>query len=154
MQTAATVEMPRPIEEVFAYISDLEHMEEWVVGVEDVRLVSGEEGTEGARYESAYRYGGKVHEMAYEVTAVDPPRYFAMRGDGPFPFEGELELEAIPGGTRVTNRLDAGADGRFTAVMFVVFGPILRLFMRRRLAAELDELRRTIERTEGRTAAA
>ena len=145
MQTAATIEIKRSIEDVFAYISDLEHMEAWVAGVEDVRLVSGEPGTEGARYESAYTYGGKTHEMSYQVTGVEPPRYFGMRGEGPFPFEAELQLEPTPEGTQVTNVLDAGADSRFTAVMFGLFGPVLRWVMRRRLAAELDELRAAIE---------
>jgi hypothetical protein len=45
----------------------------------------------------------------------------------------------------VTNTIEAGADGRFTAVTFALFGPVVRWLMRRRLAAELDVLKERLE---------
>jgi uncharacterized protein YndB with AHSA1/START domain len=144
LKASATIEINRPIDEVFAYVADLEHMERWVEGVSNAELVSGEPNVVGARYESDYTDGGRTTRMTYEVLAVDAPTGLAMRGEGPFPFEGELHLESTAEGTRLTNTIDAGADGRFTKVVFTVLGPLSRRMMRRQLRAELGALRREL----------
>jgi uncharacterized protein YndB with AHSA1/START domain len=145
MQASATIEIDRPIEDVFEYVSDPYNMEAWVVGVSGVTLVDADPSRVGARFESDYTYGGRTVRMAYEVTASNPPERYATRGEGPYPFTGELTLEPTPGSTRVTNTVDAAADGRFTSITFTLFGPIVRWLMARRLREELASLRAELE---------
>lgn len=145
MQSSASIDIDRPIQDVYAYVSSIENMANWVDGVSNVKHVAGELNEEGATYTSDYTYGERVTEMTYEITTAESPNRFAMVGTGPFPFEGELLLTATPTGTRVTNSIDAGADGRFTKAMFTVFRPVMRRVMARQLGKELAILKRALE---------
>jgi len=145
MRASATIDIDRPIGDVFEYVSDPYNMETWVVGVSGVTLVDADPSRVGARFESDYTYSGRTVRMAYEVTAADPPERYATRGEGPYPFAGELTLEPTTGGTRVTNTVDAAADGLFTSVTFTLFGPVVRRLMARRLREELTSLRSELE---------
>ncbi|MFD1515040.1 SRPBCC family protein [Halomarina rubra] len=145
MRATAAIEVDRPSEDVWAYVANVENMDEWVVGSSDTRRVGDEVGV-GARYEGQYSYGGRTSPMVYEVTDYDPERRYGVRSvEGPFPFEGELTLAETPTGTRVTNTIDAGSDGRTTTVLFTLFGPLMRRMMARRLRAELETLRDRLE---------
>nr|WP_276274990.1 SRPBCC family protein [Haladaptatus sp. QDMS2] len=117
-----------------------------------VRLGRGKRG--GRDVHERVHYSGRTTEMSYEITAVEPPNRFAMVGTGPFPFEGELLLTATPTGTRVTNSIDAGADGRFTKVMFTVLGPLMRRLMAGQLGKELEILKGELESTPSTEATA
>ncbi|MFC7202551.1 SRPBCC family protein [Haloferax namakaokahaiae] len=146
MKASATVEVRRPIEDVFSYVADVEAMDEWVVGVGETRRVSGEETTVGTRYESTYTYGGRTQPMVLELTAIDAPHRLEMTAvEGPFPFDARLDLSETPQGTLVTNTIDNKPDGRFTAVMFTLFRPLMRWLMARQLRGELRELKARLE---------
>lgn len=156
MKASATIDINRPIDDVWSYVSDPRNMEQWVLGVSDVRLPEAATDVDdngavtldaGDRFSSKYTYGGRTLDTDYEVVAADEPHRFAMRGEGPFPFEGELLLQPDPDGegTRVTNVIDAGSDGLFTTVMFTVFRPLMRRMMAKRLREELEALRTDVE---------
>ena len=144
MKSSATIDINRPIDDVFAYIADPHNMEQWVVGVTDVQT-SSDRPTAGMQYTSNYTYGGRTEAMTYVVTGFESPTRYSIRGEGPFPFEGELSLEPTATGTRVTNSIDAGSDSRFTTVMFTLFAPVMRRVMAKRLKAELVELKGELE---------
>jgi uncharacterized protein YndB with AHSA1/START domain len=145
MKATAKIVVDRPIEEVWDYIADVENMERWVVGVSETAKVNDIDGV-GARYESKYTYAGKTHDMAYEVTSFEPPTRFAITAPtGPFAFDAELELRETGQGTELTNVLDAGADSRFTTVMFTVLRPLMRWIMARQLKKELVTLKEDLE---------
>ncbi|MAG35854.1 MAG: hypothetical protein CL878_06390 [Dehalococcoidia bacterium] len=146
MRAETRIEVERPIEDVWAFVADIENMGQWVDGVSEPRMSNGNDMGEGATFTSKYTYGGKTHTLDYEVTAYKPPKRLAMRStEGPFPFDGELDLETVGGGTLVTNTIDAGSDGTFTTVMVALFGPVLRMMMRRRLHQELVSLKGILE---------
>lgn len=146
MKSSAAIDVDRSIEEVFAFVANVENMERWVDGVGDARLASDGEVAVGSTIESDYTYRGKTFEMDMEVTAFEEPTRFGTRAtEGPFPFDGLVELEEIPGGTRVTNTIDAGSDSWMTTVIFTLGGPIVRRMMRKQLATELEELRDALD---------
>ncbi|WP_435334566.1 hypothetical protein [Haloarchaeobius sp. TZWWS8] len=89
--------------------------------------------------------------MQFEVAEYEPPTRFGITApEGPFAFDGLLELEAVDGKTRVSNTIETGSDGTFTTVMFTVFRPLLRYMMRRRLSKELVRLKENLEGEAGR----
>jgi hypothetical protein len=146
VRAGAEVIVERPLEVVWNWAADPRNWERWLDGVHDVRL----EGrlAEGARVMSAYDYGGRSHEFVYEISERTVPRRQLVRSlSGPFAFEGLLELSEAPGGTRVRQTVDAGADGALTRVLFAAGGPLLRRAMRRRVRQQLERLRTEIELT-------
>ncbi|MCI0440791.1 MAG: SRPBCC family protein [Chloroflexi bacterium] len=146
MEASADLVINRPIEDVWAYVSNIENMDKWVNGVSEPRRASEGEFGEGSAFTSKYTYNKKTYDMAYEVTRFDPPRQMIVRSRSrPFPFEGDLELERVGNLTRVTNTIDAGAYTTALYLWFAVFGPILRIFMRRQLRKELAKLKAILE---------
>ncbi len=147
MKAAASAVIDKPIEEVFAFVANAENMARWVVGVAEPKWTSNGVRGVGATFASKYTYAGNTHHLTYEVTAHDPPSCYAVKAtSGPFPFEGLLELEPVGGKTKITNTIDAGADGAATRVIFVLFGPLLRILMRKQLRKELEGLKVLLER--------
>ena len=146
MKAGTSIVVERPIEDVWAFVANIENMDQWVVGVSEPRMANGRAMGVGARYTSKYTHAGKTHTVDYEVTAYEPRRHFATRStEGPFPFEGELDLERAGQGTKVTNTIDAGSDGLFTTITFTLLGPLVRIMMRRQLHKELIALKAVLE---------
>ena len=146
MRASASADIERPIEEVWELASGIEHMTEWMRGVSEPRMTSEGGMALGATFASKYTYRGESFDVDYEVTEYDPPRRRQISSlEGPFPFTGTLTLEAIEGGTRVTNAVRAGSDALITSVMFVMLRPLLRRGMRNQLQLELGDLRTLVE---------
>ena len=153
METTARTVVDRPIEDVWAYVSDVENMEAWVEGVGDVRTGDEFELAAGSTFSSSYTYRGETFDVEYEVTTVEAPRRLDVRWtSGPFPFTGSIRLVEVADGTEVSNTIDAGSDGLATSFIFTAFGPVVRWMMRRQLAAELDRLGAAIGGNEERAA--
>src|SRR6516164_2014730 len=79
----SSLEVARPAEEVFAYVTDPSTMSEWQQG-----CVSGHMDAPttrvGSKCTTIRRIGGREREVTTEITEYDPPRRWADRGvDGP-----------------------------------------------------------------------
>lgn len=93
LSATATIEIERPIEEVWGFVADLENMPHWVKGVSEPALTSDPPLAEGSAFTSLYTYARRTHQIDYEVTAFDAPRRYAVKSTGgPYPFEGALDL--------------------------------------------------------------
>jgi uncharacterized protein YndB with AHSA1/START domain len=112
-----SVEIRRPIAEVFAFVADGENARQWRPGVLDVARQSGE-GL-GAIYRQGVKGpGGRRIAADYEVTAFEPDRRIAFRAiAGPVRPTGEYEFAAAGDGTTVTLALDATLTGWKSLVM-------------------------------------
>ena len=146
MRAAAEIVVDRPLEVVWQWASDPRNWENWLDGVRDVRV----EGRliQGARVSSSFEHAGEVHDFEYEIVLRDPPRRQHIRSlEGPFAFESELDLSEDARGTLVRQAVDAGPDGRLTAFLFAVGGPLLRRGMRKRMTAQLRRLKEAVELT-------
>ena len=150
IRATASASVACGVDEAFAYVSDVEAMAEWVDGVSNVQQVSGSDaraGTDvGDVYEYDYAYNGRTAPVRVEITACERPTRLAMRSlSGPFPFESEIRLAGDGRETRLTHAVESGADGRFTAAAFTLFGPVLRRLAARRLQRELADLTAILE---------
>jgi hypothetical protein len=146
VRAAAEIVVDRPLEVVWRWAADPRNWENWQEGVRDVRVQG--RLVEGGRIASRYEYGGRVHDFEYELVLREPPRRQLVRSlAGPFPFESELLLSEHARGTLVRQAVDAGADGRFTAFLYLAAGPLLRHGLRRRIKAQLRRLKDAIELT-------
>jgi carbon monoxide dehydrogenase subunit G len=103
----------RPIEEVFAYLVDLERVPEWQTNVLFLQLESPGSLRLGARLIELRKFLGRKVESVVEVTVFDPPhRYTTTVKSGPIPFEISNVLTESGGGTRIDAAVE-GEPGRF-----------------------------------------
>jgi uncharacterized protein YndB with AHSA1/START domain len=145
MKATATITIERPIDDVFAFVTDVAQMPRWITGVTAARLASAEMGA-GARYVLDYTGGWRSSEVEIEVAEFSPPHTFATRSSrGPFAFEGRMELQPVDEGTAVANIIEAGPDSLSTRIASWLFGRMLRPQFTKRLLRELEQLRTAIE---------
>lgn len=107
-----SIVVERPIEEVFAYLTDLERVPEWQTNVLFLQLQSGSLRP-GAQLVELRKFLGRKIESVVEVTEYDPPhRYTIKTQSGPIPFEISNVLSESGGGTRIDAAVE-GEPGRF-----------------------------------------
>src|SRR4051794_17631781 len=97
-----SVEIERPVEEVFAYLDDLARHGEWQEQIVSVRVETPGPTRVGTRAAEVRRVGGRQQRMIYEITEHSPPRVFAFRGlGGPLRPVGRGTVEAAGEGSSV-----------------------------------------------------
>jgi len=136
-----TVEIARPVDEVFAFVTEPENYPKWQPSILELRphrpgrLRVGSEATE------VRRLLGREVETTWTCTEHAPPRRSTIEsGDGPVPFRGTFTLDAIDGGTRFTWTVETRAGG---AVRLA--GPLVGRATRRELEENTDRLKRILE---------
>jgi carbon monoxide dehydrogenase subunit G len=138
-EAAGTIEIGRPVDEVFAFLSEGENDRRWRSGVLDIRRRSGH--GRGAIYEQGVKgpFGRRV-PADYEVTVFEPVRRIGFRAiAGPVRPEGSYELTPVESGTRVRFALRAEPRG-----LARLMSPMVAKTMRSEVA-QLDRLRAVLE---------
>jgi uncharacterized membrane protein len=133
-----TVVIARPLDEVFAYLSNAENNREWRPVLEITRVRGEGVGTE---YRQRVRGpAGRPVAADIIITQLDPGHVIAFRTTtGPVRPEGRFELHPTDAGTEVHFRLQAAVHGlkRLMAPM-----------VRRAMQNEVRHLRRLKQRLE------
>jgi uncharacterized protein YndB with AHSA1/START domain len=97
----SSIEIARPPEEVFSYVTDPSRFAEWQHDVVSVRLEGGPPLEVGSRFTTTRRIGGAERTMTQEVTELSPPRSWAAHGvDGPIRPNASITVEPLNGGAR------------------------------------------------------
>jgi uncharacterized protein YndB with AHSA1/START domain len=136
------VRIARPLEEVFAYVSEPLNFPRWNSAVETVRQTSG--GADGVPstyvMERELPSGRAVNRL--QVVAREPPRVFAIRTTaGPTPFHYSYSFSARNGATIVQLAAEVDLGHAF------FLGPLLRRAVRSGVDANLATLRAILETT-------
>jgi uncharacterized protein YndB with AHSA1/START domain len=124
------IEIARPPEEVFAYVTDPSRFAEWQHDVVRVRIQEDRPPSAGSRFTTTRRIGPVEQTMTQQITQLDPPRSWAARGvDGPIRASADVTVAPLAGGrrSRVTIALDFQGQG---------IGKLLPLDAIRRMAAK------------------
>ncbi len=143
MKTVASVEIDRPIGEVFEYT--ITGVAEWSTVVVSDEVVEEKPGMVGTTFRTTTSEKGR--EMVFEGVVTDhrPPRGHAVSMVGQhFDIEAEYEFEDLGGRTRVTQRSEVRAKG-FLKVLFALLGPLMAKPNRRAAEGELANLKRILE---------
>jgi uncharacterized protein YndB with AHSA1/START domain len=127
------LEIGRPADEVFAYVTDPRHMPEWQQGCVRGQL-DGPATHVGSRCTTTRKIGGRERDVTTEITDYDPPHRWADRGiDGPIRAIVTVTVEPLIENTRsrLTIALDFAGHG---------IGKLLvPLVVRRQAAREMPE---------------
>jgi uncharacterized protein YndB with AHSA1/START domain len=112
-----SAEIERPAAEVFAYATDPARFSEWQKGVVDGHMDGPPDGTQapaaGAKCVTTRRIGGASRPSTSELTHIDPPRTWGVRGtDGPIRAAVEVLVEPLSGSrSRLTISVDFTGHG-------------------------------------------
>lgn len=106
-----SVVIDRPVEEVFAYVTDGSKAPNWQGGLE---AVEGQASTVGSQYTEVRKFMGREMRSVLEITAFEPnTKWGAKVVKGPVPYEVSVQLEPQDGSTRMTTRVDGEPTGFF-----------------------------------------
>ncbi len=132
----------RPIEEVFALLSDFSNNPKWASGsVEAPKKTSDGPIGVGTTWHSVGKFLGRRIESDTEVTEFEANRKIAAKSkSGPFPVEFTMTLEPVDGGTRVSQTIEAEPGG-----FFKLAEPLLVTIARRQFQNDLDNLKDLME---------
>jgi uncharacterized protein YndB with AHSA1/START domain len=133
----SSIEVSRPAEEAFAYVTDPSKMPEWQQGCLRGELDSAQTHV-GSKCTTVRKIGGSEREVVTEVTEFDPPHRWADRGiNGPIRAIVRVTVDPIAEGSRVTIELDFSGHG---------IGKLLvPLVVRRQAAGEMPENMRRLK---------
>ena len=141
MRVEQSVEINKPVEEVFSYAADPEHFPEWTSIVLEVHKEKPGPLTEGERFTTLGKFLGRTFETPFEITAHESPRLHSHKSTGgPLPQEWTLTFEPTAEGTRVTELVE-GEPGSF----FGLAGALLERVGRRQFRTDLENLKDLLE---------
>jgi uncharacterized membrane protein len=131
----------RPVEEVFAFLSNLENSPKYISGsVETKKTSEGPVGV-GTTYRTVRKFLGRRIEEETELTAYEPNRRIASKGKaGPITAEGQVTFERVNGSTRVTVTMVAEPGGFFKLAQ-----PLLVSMAKRQFEADVANLKDLME---------
>lgn len=142
MHVEESVEIHRPVDEVFAYVCEVANYPRWMAHVEEVRTHTAGPPREGDAFVVAIRSVGRRFETPYERTSYEAGRRFADRATGgPIPDQRwHSAVGEVPGGTRFTRAVDVESRG-----VLKLLEPIQKLAAGRQLRKDLQTLKHVLE---------
>ena len=109
-----SVVINRPIEEVFAYVTNLENDTQWQSSVLESGLVGEGPLGVGTKTREVRKFMGRRLESVAEVTAYEPNAKIAFKStSGPVQYEASYTFEPVDAGTKVTIVGEADTGGFF-----------------------------------------
>src|SRR5207244_5409639 len=97
----AGIMIRRPIEYVFSFVVDMDHLPQWARAVVAAQRTTLSPPGVGTTYRIVGRLAGRDVASTYELTAFAPPATFAAVGTiGPFPLRAVYTFTATPSGPR------------------------------------------------------
>lgn len=146
MRTEMSVDIDRPIEEVFDYTTG--HVSEWSKTVTEDEVLDAKPEGVGTTFRIVTEEHGRRMEFKGVVTRHEPPTFSAVLLTGrSFDIEAEYSFEDLSGRARVTQRSSVTGKGFVRAVLFCL-GWLMKGSNRRAQQAELLNLKRLLEARE------
>lgn len=142
-QNALTIR--RPVEDVFAFLADLENVPKWNHAIDSTTKTSAGPVGVGSTYLQV-RTEPKRSEEAFEVTVFEAARRLAIDGEiGPFHARVDYRLEPFEGATRLTNVVELEPASTVSRLL----APFATSRVKTAVAQNLDTLKRILEAPPG-----
>jgi uncharacterized protein YndB with AHSA1/START domain len=120
----SSVQIDKPVEDVFAYAVTPENGPKWQVGLDSIMDVSGGQEV-GARYTEVRKFLGQEMKTIVETVEFEPNvKWVGKVVEGPVPYEVTVSYEAIGGGTKMTTHVEAEPKGFFKVAQGAVQGQL------------------------------
>jgi uncharacterized protein YndB with AHSA1/START domain len=138
VEVSATIK--RPIEDVFAVMSDSTNRPKWQSNVSEMTKTSDGPIGVGTTWHAVSKMFGRRVEGDAEYIGFEANRTFSMKSATPFPTTMTYAFESVDGGTRVDQVVDAEPSG-----LYKMAGPLLAKGAKRDMQNYLDSLRDLME---------
>jgi hypothetical protein len=142
-----STEIDRPAAEVFAYATDPTRFSEWQKGVVDGYMDGSDNSTHapamGAKCVTTRRIGGANRPSISELTHIDPPKAWGVRGiDGPIRAVVEVLVEPVNGSR---SRLTISVDFIGRGIGKILVPLMVRREARKEMPANMAALKQRME---------
>jgi uncharacterized protein YndB with AHSA1/START domain len=137
-----SIEINRPAEDVFAYMTDLARHREWQGDILETTVLTEGPTRVGSRARDRRRVPGTTRDLTYEITEFEPPRRVRFQGiDSPVRVQGEARVEPLDEGrSRVTLSLDFKGRG-----VGLLLAPMVRRQAARAVPVDYSRLKEQLE---------
>jgi uncharacterized protein YndB with AHSA1/START domain len=144
-----SIEIARPQEEVFSYVTDPSTFSEWQAGVLSGSIEGGKSPGVGSKCTTTRRIGGAERASTSEVTKIDPPTSWAVHGvDGPIRAIVDVTVEPLSESARSRVTIELEFEGHGIGKLLVPL--LVRRQARNEMPANCQRLK---ERLEAETSA-
>src|SRR5215204_2603204 len=142
MRVEESIEINKPLEEVFNYVSDVGNFPEWMAHALEVRKDTPGPPQQSDRFTLAIKSVGRRFETPYERTSFEANRRYTDRVvGGPVPNQRwDCTFQEVPGGTRLTRAVEAELGG-----LLKLLEPIQKRSAERGLRRDLQTLKDVLE---------
>jgi uncharacterized protein YndB with AHSA1/START domain len=142
---AESIDISRRPEDVFAYATDFAHFPDWQGGVVSVRREGEAPPAVGSRAVVTRRVGPRAVPGTEEITALEPPRTFAVRAvGGPIRATATGRIEPLGDGERSRVTIALEFEGHGIGRLLVPL--VVRRQARRQLPRNAQRLKEVLER--------
>ena len=143
MRVEESIEINRPLQEVFNYVSDVGNYPEWMADALEVRKDTAGPPQQSDRFIVAIKSVGRRFETPYERTSYEANRQYTDRAvGGPIPNQRwDCTFQEVPGGTRLRRAVEAKPGG-----LLKLLEPIQKRSAERQLRKDLKTLKDVLER--------
>jgi uncharacterized protein YndB with AHSA1/START domain len=139
-----TTEVARPPEEVFVYVTDPARFVEWQRNVTGGHMDGGGPHGVGARCVSRRRIGFAERAVTSEITHIDPPRTWGVRGiDGPIRAIVNVTVDPVERGSRSRVTIELDFEGHGIGKLLVPLA--VRRQARREMPGNLRSVKQSLE---------
>lgn len=140
--TRVTVQIDRPIDEVYAFVSNPANFTRWAGAlVKESRQTSQGPVQTGTTFRQVNVLLGRRFVSEMRVVTYEPPNRFEYETtSGPIRFTGHYTFTSIEGGTRFTSIDESEPSGLLRYLQ-----PLLQPFAQRQIKSNLDRLKAVVE---------
>ena len=142
-----TIEVDRPAEDVFAYVTDPTRFAEWQRGVINGHMDGDGPHKVGDRCLTTRKVGGAERSVTSEVTHIDAPNTWGVRGiDGPIRATVDVTVSPLQQGRRSRVQIDLDLTGHGVGKLLVPL--FVRPSARKEMPENLNRLKQRLETHE------
>ena len=142
MRVEESIEINRPLQEVFDYVSDVANYPQWMADALEVRKDTEGPPQHSDKFTVAIKSVGRRFETPYERTSYEANQGYTDRAvGGPVPNQRwECTFQEVPGGTRLRRSVEAEMSG-----ILKLLEPLQKRAAERGLRRDLKTLKDVLE---------
>ena len=141
VDVSSSILIERPVEDVFAYVTDVTNDPAWHTDVLEARKTTEGPPGVGTVWHAKFKPSMGISEGDMQVVSFEPNREQVMRGDvGPMHPTLTYLLEPVDAGTRFTRRVQISVSG-----WMKIMAPMMGLMLPKQNKGFLTNLKRVLE---------
>ena len=141
IRATLTLHIERPVDEVVAYVSDIENLPQWADVIRSAKLVNRDSDGTGATFDVEMQFMGTRASARYRVAADPDGRGVTVSTlSGPVRLVNRYRFDAAEGGTRMSVTSEGHASG-----LSGLLEPVIRRLVRHQFESDHARLKRLLE---------